>query len=161
MDYLYYFKRYNNNSSVVRKYKGLELYLFTPSLFPNKPLETMDQRYLNCSNAPISSLLKLPLQTQLYNDTYFLCNSKHTSKPSRNTPSFQLDIPVFDEHICNRNMPSNVTLFNTSNSKILLIDPISACDHIFPNKFSTDLSDHLFFIQLTPDGTMRRRWYLI
>ena len=152
--------RYNDKSSTVRKYTGLELYLLPPSLFPNKPLSTMNQWYLDFSNAPIASPLKRPLQIELYNNTYFPCNSMHISKPSRNTPSCQLDTSTFN-YICNTRMPSNTTLFEASNNDIPLIELSSACDHILPINFSTDLSNQLFFIPFTLDEIMLRRWYLI
>ena len=58
-------------------------------------------------------------------------------------------------------MSSNATLFEASNNDIPLIELSSACDNIFPINVSMDLSDQLLFIQFTPDGTMRYRWYLI
>ena len=41
----YMVRRYNDKSSTVKEYKGSELYLLPPSLFPNEKLNTMDQRY--------------------------------------------------------------------------------------------------------------------
>ena len=49
----YLVERYNQEDVPTRKYKGAELYLLPPSIFPHKPVDTMDQRYLNFSNAPI------------------------------------------------------------------------------------------------------------
>ena len=52
-------RRYYEPSSAVRKYKNTELYLLPPALFPSEGQDTIDQRYLNSTNAPIvSSLLK-------------------------------------------------------------------------------------------------------
>ena len=62
-------KRYNKPDSATRKYKSTELYLLPPQLFPNEELDTMDQRYLNYSHAPIPSSLKKPLAIELYNNT--------------------------------------------------------------------------------------------
>ena len=53
----YHVKRYNDTSAAVRKYKGTDLYLLPPAIFPSDPLDTMDVRYLNYSNAPVISQL--------------------------------------------------------------------------------------------------------
>ena len=43
----YIVERYNSSSTSTRKYKGTELYMLPPDLFPREPVDTMDQRYLN------------------------------------------------------------------------------------------------------------------
>ena len=58
----YHVKRHNNANSVVRKDKGTDVYLFPPAIFPSDPLDTMDVRYLNYSNAPVISPLKKHLK---------------------------------------------------------------------------------------------------
>ena len=73
----------------------------------------MDQRYLNFSHAPIISLLKKPLQIELYNDTYFPSNSKHISKPSVNALSCDLDAAAFQVHEYETNIPPAATLFES------------------------------------------------
>ena len=78
----YLVQRYNNPDGPTRKYKGSELYLLPPSIFPHNPVDTMDQRYLNFSNAPIPLPLKQLLNIELYNDQYFPESSKHTTNPS-------------------------------------------------------------------------------
>ena len=57
--------QYDNFLSAVRKYKGTELYLLPPSLFPHEPLDTMDERHLNATHAQMMSPLKRPLHTEL------------------------------------------------------------------------------------------------
>ena len=54
----YLVQRYDCPNGATRKYKGAELYLLPPSIFPNDPIDTVDQRYLNFQNAPIVSPLK-------------------------------------------------------------------------------------------------------
>ena len=58
----YNVKRYNNTNSAVRKYKGTYLYLLLPAIFPSDPLDTMNVRYFNYSNAPLISPLKKNLK---------------------------------------------------------------------------------------------------
>ena len=41
----YHVKRYNDASAAVRKYKGTDLYLLSPAIFPSDSLDTMDVRY--------------------------------------------------------------------------------------------------------------------
>ena len=36
----YHVKRYNDSNSAVRKYKGTDLYLLPPAIFPSDPLYT-------------------------------------------------------------------------------------------------------------------------
>ena len=73
---------------------------------------------------------------------------------SRNTLSCQLDTSAFEEHICNRHIPSTATLFETSNNNIPLIEKSSVFDHISLINISTDFFDHKKK-QYTMDGTMR------
>ena len=71
----YIVERYNSSSTSTRKYKGTELYMLPPALFPHDPVDNMDQRYLNFYHAPMASPLKRTLDIELYNDTYFPTNS--------------------------------------------------------------------------------------
>ena len=82
---------YNYKSAATRKYKGSKLYLLPPSLFPNKPVDTMEQRYLNFSFAPMVSPLKKPLQVELYNDAYFPANSKYITTTRMDQASCRVD----------------------------------------------------------------------
>ena len=59
----YEVKHYDNPSSTTRKYKGTELYLLPPALFPSAPLETINQRYLNSQYGPIVNPLLNPLRS--------------------------------------------------------------------------------------------------
>ena len=72
----YEVKRYNDPESASRKYKGTELYLLPPAIFPHEPLDMMDERYLNYSHAPIVSPLKKSLRIEMYNNTYLPSHSQ-------------------------------------------------------------------------------------
>ena len=87
----YLVQRYNQEDVPTRKYKGTELHLLPPGIFSRNPVDTMDQRYLIFSNAPVVSPFKKPLQIELYNDKSFPTNLKHISKPSHDQPSGRLD----------------------------------------------------------------------
>ena len=67
----HYVQRYNEIDSAVRKHKGVNLYLLPPAIFSSDPLDTMDVRYLNHSNAPIISPLKKELKIEIDNDIHF------------------------------------------------------------------------------------------
>ena len=110
----YLVQRYNQQNAPTRKYKGTELYLLSPSIFPHNPVDTMDQRYLNFTNAPIVSPLKKPLQIELFNDQYFPTNSEHISRPSEDQPSCLLDRSSFVTHNITTTMPSTTSLFKES-----------------------------------------------
>ena len=40
----YHVQRYNDTDSSIRKYKGTDLYILPPAIFPCEPLDTMDVR---------------------------------------------------------------------------------------------------------------------
>ena len=69
-------QRYNNSSSATRKYKGTQLYLLPPNLFPHKHMDTMDGRYLNSIYAHMVFPLKRSFRVELYNGVYFPPDSK-------------------------------------------------------------------------------------
>ena len=54
----YEVKRYNQPDSTSRTYKGTNMYLLPPRIFPRDPLDTTDQQYLNYDYAPVTSPLK-------------------------------------------------------------------------------------------------------
>ena len=80
-------QNWTNPTAAIRKYKATELYLLPPSLFPSKPLETLDQRHLNYENAPVLSPLKKPLQIELYNDVHFHPKPPDTTSNTEDKPS--------------------------------------------------------------------------
>ena len=157
----YLVARYGKESSATRKYKGCELYLLPPSIFPHNPIDTTDQRYLNFSHAPIVSPLKKSLQIELYNDTYFPSNYNHISKPSFNEPSCNLDDAVFQAHDSETNIPPASTLFESIKTAPPVIESHHCGTYITEFSPSIYLSNKLFFVQYTPENTIRRRWYWI
>jgi hypothetical protein len=160
----YMVQRYGNKEAPHRKYKGTELYLLSSNIFTHDPVDTMDQRYLNFSNSSVVSPFKQPLQIELYNDTYFPSNSKQIIKPSLDQPPCQLDHSAFQLHHSEGSLPPSSTLFKESNITQPDKEIIETEDMITPCYNAEDfknLSDALFFIQYVPEGTMRRRWYLV
>ena len=85
------------------------MYLLPQSIPPHNSVDTMDQRYLNFSHAPIVSPLKKSLQIELYNYTYFHSNSKYISKPSLDQPSSYIGESSFLLH---PDIPSATSLFD-------------------------------------------------
>ena len=159
----YLVKRYNSDQSTTRKYKGSELYLLPPSIFPHDPVDTMDQRYLNFSNSLVVSPFKKPLQIELYNDTYFPSKSKHINKPSLDQPSCQIDSLAFTPYSSNKIPPSS-TLFEESNIKQPDIETEELDDYTKPCFTASEynnLDNSLFFVTYVPEGTIKRKWYLI
>ena len=94
----YLVQRYNQEDAPTRKYKYTELYLLPPGIFPHNPVDILDQRNINFSNAPVVSPFKNLLQIELYNEKYFPTNSKYMSKPSHDQPSCTLDKSSFVAH---------------------------------------------------------------
>ena len=93
----YHVQRYNNKDSAIRKYKGTDLYLLPAAIFPSDPLDTMDVRYLNYSNAPIVHPFKKALKIEVYNDMMFDEPSTLQSK-SLNKFNCQLDTLALGTH---------------------------------------------------------------
>ena len=158
----YLVQRYNYPDGPTRKYKGSELYLLPPSIFPANPVDTVDQRYLNFQNAPILSPLKRPLQIDLYNEKFFPENSKHISNPSKDNPSCTIDHATFLPHTLAPSMPTTDSLFDSIDAIPPSVEPSDNFPSPLPLPTDMNVSDKdLFFIQFTPSGTMRRKWYLI
>lgn len=81
-------KSKNNKSDLVQyaiwKYRGCDLYLLPPSLYPSNPLDTMDQRYINFEHAPILNPLKKPLRIEINNADHPLHNILSTRTTNQN-----------------------------------------------------------------------------
>ena len=154
-------QKYGDPSSATRQYKGTELYLLPPALFPSEPLDTIDQRYLNYDYAPVQSPLKKSMQIELYNTTYFQPRPPKTKSPHVNKPSTYVDSVAFESH----DIPSLSDLHRSTNTTppepesesttLATTEPNNIHDMILQSK------DKLFFIRFTPAQTMRARWYLV
>lgn len=156
----YLVQRYGDDDAATRKYKGSELYLLPPNIFPHKPIDSMNQRYLNFSHAPAVSPFKKSLKIEMYNNTYFPSHSKYISNPSLDQPSSYIDQSSFTPHT---NMPSATTLLDDSTVTPPLIETSNIPEPTaLPSQLDINtLSNSLFFIHYTPTDTMRRRWYLV
>ena len=84
----------------MRKYKGIDLYLLLPAIFPHEPLDTIDLRFLNYSQSPLVSPLHKPLRIKMYNDQYFNPNQlkQEVDQPSKDQASNQVDLQAFKTH---------------------------------------------------------------
>ena len=152
----YLVQRYNNPDGSTHKYKGSELYLLPPSIFPHNPVDTIDQLYLNFSNAPIPSPLNQPLKIELYNHQYFPENSKHITNPSHNNPSCAIDNSTFLPHEPTPDIPTASSLFEDSEVISPSIEPSGTNASL--SSLPPDITlDKNIFIQFTPAETMRRR----
>ena len=58
---------YDNPSGQKHKYKGIQLYLLLPALFPSEPLDTTDRQYLNITHTPVVHPLQQSLKIESYN----------------------------------------------------------------------------------------------
>ena len=123
----YHVKRYNDANAAVRKYKGIDLYLLPPAIFPSDPLDTMDVRYLNYSNTLITSPLEKALKIEMYNDTYF--NKQPTSQSaSKDVVSCQLDELALQSHAISK-FPSVTDIFKEFDTGMTNIPPIEVIPH--------------------------------
>lgn len=151
---------YHNPNGATRKYKGTELYLLPPSLFPSNMLDTLDQKFLNYDHAPVVSPLKQALQIESYNAEWF----DQPKPPTEiNIPLSNIDKQAFQEHsipsleqLCNET-PLTSTTEPTYPTPEQIIIPTNNNLHsqIINSK------DKLFFIKYTPLNTLRPKWYLV
>ena len=122
-------------------------------------MDTIDQLYLDFSHGPIVSPLKQAFKIELYNDTFFLSNSKHIINPSLNQPFYALDIPVFTEQMLTPIIPSTASLFEYSIAHIPAIKCINTAVYDPILKTNSNLSDAFFSfsiplrVQCDADGT--------
>ena len=165
---------YHKPTAATRKYKSTELYLLPPSLYPCEPLDTMDHRYLHYEHAPIVSPLSKPLQIEAYNQQWF--ENKPTlplplapvTQPNSLLPidklAFQPHIPSIKE-LNSKDQPD--TLFVSTNSNPYpepTLDTKSTPTTITSSTLHTNIelsTDRLFFIQFTPEDTLRPKWFLV
>ena len=148
----YEVKRYNEPNSASRKYKGTELYLLPPTIYPHEPLDMMDERYLNYSHAPIVSPLKNALKIEMSPT-----DTKIASSPTRDHPIAGIDNAAFQVHI----PPSADSLFAESGNVMppfeaqMDVPCLDAAHNVNTAASITKSKDRLFFIKFTPDRTMR------
>ena len=154
-------QRYNEPNSARRKYKAIDLYLLPPVLYPAEPLDTMDQRYLNYEHAPIMHPLQQSLNIEFYNNQYLNPDPQHLQGDTTGTFTIPLDQAALETpHV----FPTTMELHAESNTDMSAIEveedhhtdaPSTKAEQIVSSK------DKLFFIQYTPEGTMKARWYLV
>lgn len=61
----YLVQKYGEDCSTTRKYKGSDLFLLPPVIYPHNPLDTTDFRYLNFENAPLVNPLQKKLNIEI------------------------------------------------------------------------------------------------
>ena len=155
----YEVQRYNQPDSAKRKYKGSDLFLLPPAIFPQDPLDTMDHRYLNFDHTPIVSNQHNAMDIDFYNDTFFTLKGKekytspaHTeSVIDKQTSKWHNIIPTTKElHKETKTEPTihtEQTKYKTTTSSI--------------NDLINSSSDKVLFIKFLPRGMMRPKWYPI
>lgn len=155
----YEVQRYGHPSSATRKYKGCDLFLLPPAIFPNDPLDTTDYKYLNFDHVPLVDPLKSALRIDFHNDTYFSPSGMKKLLRSPHSPT-KVDEPAFSWREI---LPSVANLHQETNTQDNTIIEQGAT---ITGKESllSDINaskDRIFFIQYLPDGMMRPRWYPI
>ena len=167
-------QNYHNTNGATRKYKSTELYLLPPTLYPCEPLDTMDHRYLHYEHAPTVSPLAKPLQIEAYNQEWF------DSKPKLPLPLAPIDTPnhslPIDKLSFKPHIPSISELILDNKEPPQLFESSASCPYPQPSveynpsepKSATELAtqidisvDRLFFIQFTPENTLRPKWFLV
>ena len=120
--------------------------MLPPSIFPHTPVDTMNQRYLNFSNAPIPSPLKRPLKVELYNDQYFPENSKHITNPYHNKKSCAINNSTFLPHETTPYMSTASSLFEDSKVNSSFVEPsdTNAPSFLLPPDITLDKKYFLF-----------------
>ena len=126
----------------------------------------MEQRWLNYDHAPIVSLLKKPINIELYNDTSFSENVQQAfTSNSYNKYSAFIDTIASKLH---KNIPTITTsaeIFQEQGNPIPTIKYIEYTT-LKPHSYHTinlnnTLHNKLLFTKYTPDGTVQHQWYPI
>ena len=65
------FQWYNDANSVVQKYKGTNIYLIPPEIYPHRTLDTIYELYIIYEFSPVVSPFKNILQINIYDDKFF------------------------------------------------------------------------------------------
>lgn len=154
----YTVRRYGLPNSEPRKYKGTDLFLLPPAIFPNDPLDTIDCRYLNFDHVPLVDPMQPFLKVDMYNDTFFSMTGKqHSTNNRTDTPNLSPSTTWSD------NFPSAASLHNetktsgptieTDNTDVSYFDCISI-------RIESSI-DKVLLIQFLPAGMMRPKWYPI
>ena len=96
----------------------------------------------------------------MYNDTHFPSNSKYFTTPPNDQPSCQLDTAAFQVHDVRNRIPAADKLFYESDLPSPTVEETTN-SVLNPISDPVNFSNKLFFVQYTPEGTLRARWYLI
>eukprot|EP00978_Attheya_sp_CCMP212_P008208 scaffold19187_cov69-Attheya_sp.AAC.2 len=147
--------------TATRKYHSANLYLLLPGILPCDPLDTSDFRYMNSDFAPLLDPLKAHLNIESYNSVWY------ATTPCTHPPKFDYQAPysTFEAFP----MPPFPLLRDLHvSSPRTEFTPAEHSDAPVVSSTATDLLplmrasvDRLCFIQYTPIGTLRPRWYLV
>ena len=154
----YEVQKYNEPNSAKRKYKGTDLYLLPPAIFPQDPLDTLDHRYLNFDHAPLAGDRHRALNIDLHNDTFFSLHGKEKLTTPTRTESV-IDNQASKWHDI---IPTTSELHHETKTTVptpieSTTSPTIESSHIF--NAINDSTDKVFFIKFLPQHTMRPRWY--
>ena len=152
----------NYTTSGICKYKEIELYILPSVVFPQEPIDTMETKFINYSNAPIVSLLQKYLNIQLYNDHFFKTNSPSILQPSIDRPSNPIDEGYFKSHTPHANqLPTIKQLYHATNASACHIEEIPFSPAVLTHLQIQESKHKLLFIKFAPVSTIRPFWCLV
>jgi hypothetical protein len=155
----YQVQRYNQPDSAKRKYKGSDLFLLPPAIFPQDPIDTMDHRYLNFDHTPTVGDKHSAMAIDVYNDTFFTLDGKqkHTS-PARTESLMDKQASTWHDLIPTTTEMHQAT--NTTPSNLVEQPMMEITTSNISNLINAS-TDKVFFIKYLPQGMMRPKWYPI
>ena len=158
----YFVNKLHRPDSSKLKFIPYNFYPLPPSLKPCDSVDTIDTRYLNQTHVPLINLLKKALHIKLYNEKWF-DKLLETSIPPF---TYKYDtLELLDESVYP--FLSVVDLHDETNTLIPqplyenVDDDISLIPFPLTLHNSLENTDCLFFIQYTPEDTIKPWWYLI
>ena len=139
-----------------------DLYPLPPSLKTSELVDTTDSRYLNQTYTPFVNPLKKDLYIELYNEKWVDKPIKTSVPPiSLNHDTLKFPIESFPRFLS----------VSELHKRIDTCPPQSLIEIEYPSLFSSTSpsvlhnvflnSDCLFFIQYTPEDTLKPHWFLI
>ena len=158
----YEVQKYGDPTSAKRKYKGIDLFLLPPVIFPSEPLETTDYKYLNYDYIPLIDPLQKFLSVDMHNDTYFSTNGNNILRegPFQESP---VDVVASKWHNILPTVNEMHIETNTTPPPLEIKLPLPSADpndNTLLQQIQQSL-DKVLFIKFLPRGMMRPKWYAV
>ena len=126
-------------------------------MYPHKPLDTKDERYMNYSLSPVAPPFKNILHLNFYNNKLFVPASKF-SRILNDTPSNSINCEAFKPQ---NDTPTAQYVFKGLSLDMTSIDKATTLPSTINHSNVMKSKYKASFIQYMNDSTMKSIWYLL